>query len=288
MAAGAAPSPAVAAVGGRALRVDVGDVALHVEVAGEGRPVVLLHGFPDTGGLWRHQVAPLVEAGHTVVVPDLRGFGRSSAPEGTGAYAMHRLGGDVVAVLDALGLERVHLVGHDLGAALAWALGSWMPGRIDHLATFSVGHAAAYRAGGVEQMARSWYTFFFQFEGVAEQWLAADGWAALRDLLGHPEPDDVVARLSEPGRLTAALSWYRANIRPEGWVAPPLDLPPVQAPTLGVWSTGEVAMTEEQMITSGRHVAGPWRYERLEGCGHWIPLEAPEACTRLLLDFLPA
>ncbi len=273
--------------GARTVRVMSGDVSLRVDVMGEGKPVLLLHGFPDTGDLWRHQVPELVDAGFSVVVPDLRGFGQSSAPEGVGSYAMHRLGGDVVAILDALALERVHLVGHDLGAALAWALGSWLPDRIDHLATFSVGHASAYRAGGVEQMARSWYTFFFQFEDVAEQWMAADDWAVLRTFFGHPEVDEAIGRLAEPGRLTAALNWYRANIRPEGWIAPPLDLPLVQAPTMGVWSTGEVAMTEDQMISSGRYVAGPWRYDRIEGCGHWIPLEAPQACAELLLDFLP-
>ena len=130
--------------------------------------------------------------------------------------------------------------------------------------------------------------FFFQFPGVAEQWLAADGWANFRAWSHHPDADAVVARWEATGTLTAALNWYRANIPPEGFVAPDLELPDVQAPTMGVWSTGDFALTEEQMTGSGRHVSGPWRYERVEGPGHWMQLEAPEVVNGLLLDFLPS
>jgi pimeloyl-ACP methyl ester carboxylesterase len=274
--------------GVRTLEVDSAGVRIHVEVTGEGRPVVLLHGFPDSGALWRHQVPALVDAGFQVVVPDLRGFGASGVPVDVEDYSMAHAAGDVVAVLDELGIARAHVVGHDFGAALAWALGAFVPGRVDHLVALSVGQASSFRASGVEQMARSWYVFFFQFPGIAEQWLAADDWANFRAWCGHPDADAVVARWEATGTLTAALNWYRANITPEGWVAPPLDLPLVEAPTMGVWSSGDFALTEAQMSGSGPYVAGPWRYERIEGAGHWMPLDAPDEVTRLLLDFLPA
>jgi len=118
--------------------------------------------------------------------------------------------------------------------------------------------------------------------------VAADGWANFRAWSHHPDADAVVERWEATGTLTAALNWYRANIPPEGFVAPDLELPQVQAPTMGVWSSGDFALTEEQMTGSGRYVSGPWRYERVEGPGHWMQLEAPEAVNRLLLDFLPA
>ena len=98
----------------------------------------------------------------------------------------------------------------------------------------------------------------------------------------------MVARWEATGTLTAALNWYRANIPPEGFVSSDLELPPVQAPTMGVWSSGDFALTEEQMTGSARYVSGPWRYERVEGPGHWMQLEAPDVVNRLLLDFLPA
>ncbi len=268
--------------------VDSGGVRIHVEVTGEGRPVLLLHGFPDSGALWRHQVPALAEAGFRCIVPDLRGFGDSGVPRAVDDYSMLHSIGDVTAVLDHLGVDRAHVVGHDFGAALTWAFAAFVPERVDHAVVLSVGQAESFRAVGVEQLALSWYVFFFQFPDVAEQWLSADDWANFRAWCGHPDADAVVARWEATGTLTAALNWYRANITPDGWVAPPLGLPHVQAPTMGVWSSGDFALTEHQMTGSGAYVAGPWRYERLEGPGHWMQLEAPELVNSLLVDFLPA
>jgi pimeloyl-ACP methyl ester carboxylesterase len=269
------------------VRVDSDGVGIEYEVTGEGRPVVLLHGFPDQGRLWRHQVPALADAGFQVIVPDLRGYGRSDRPPDPGAYAIPFLAGDVLAVLDDVGVERAHVVGHDWGAALAWATAAFAPDRVDHLVCLSVGHPAAFRGAGLRQKEKSWYMLLFQYEGIAEQWLQADGWANFTDWAHHPDHDEVVAALEADGSLTAGLNWYRANLPPESHVAPPPELPMIQAPTMGVWSSGDFALTESQMVGSGAHVAGPWRYERIEGPGHWMQLEAPDAVNALLLDFLP-
>ena len=266
--------------------IDSGGVSIHVEVAGEGRPVLLLHGFPDSGACWRHQVPALVDAGFRVIVPDLRGFGASAAPDAVEEYSILHAVGDLVAVLDHLDVGRSHVVGHDFGAATAWAMAAFLPDRVDHLVALSVGQAAAFRSAGVPQMEKSWYMFFFQFAGVAEQWLAADDWANFRAWCHHPDADAVIARWESTGTLTAALNWYRANIPPDGFVAPPLELPPVAAPTMGVWSSGDFALTEAQMVDSAAYVSGPWRYERVEGPGHWLQLEAPGVVSGLLVDFL--
>jgi pimeloyl-ACP methyl ester carboxylesterase len=126
----------------------------------------------------------------------------------------------------------------------------------------------------------------FQFAGVAERWLSDDDWHNFRTWASHPDTDQVIADLEANGSLTPGLNWYRANVPPESWVGPPIQLPPVQAPTMGVWSTGDIALTEKQMTDSAASVAGPWRYERLDGPGHWMQLEAPDAVNALLLDFL--
>lgn len=261
-------------------------ITLNVRQSGSGEPVVLLHGWPDTGDLWRHQVPALVAAGYRTVAPDLRGFGESSRPRSVEAYALPELVADVTGLLDELGVDRAHLVGHDWGAAVGWATALLAPGRVTTLTALSVGHPAAFRGAGPRQRQLSWYMLLFQFPGVAEQWLSADDFHNVRTWMGHPDVDAVVTRLAEPDALTAGLNYYRANMPPESLVAPPLDLPAVAAPVLGVWSSGDIALTEEQMTGSAAYVAGPWRYERVEGAGHWLPLEAPEEVNALLLDFL--
>jgi pimeloyl-ACP methyl ester carboxylesterase len=270
------------------MRVDVDGVGIEYEVSGEGRPVVLLHGFPDSARLWRHQVPALVEAGFKVIVPDLRGYGRSDKPADVQAYALPVLVGDVLAVMSDVGVERAHVVGHDWGAALAWGLGMLAGDRVDHLVVLSVGHPATFRAEGFEQHEKSWYMLLFQFPGIAEQWLSDNDWANFRAWARHPDADAVIAEMDAGGSLTPALSYYRANIPPESYVLPRLEPPPVQSPTMGVWSSGDIALTEVQMTKSASSVAGPWRYERLEGPGHWMQLEAPDQVNRLLVEFLPS
>src|SRR5215831_18381530 len=126
------------------MRAEADGVGIEYEVTGEGRPVVLLHGFPDSGRLWRNQVPALAGAGFQVIVPDLRGYGRSDKPEPVDAYSIPVLAGDVMAILAQMGIGKAHVVGHDWGAGLAWAMASFAPGNIDHLVVLSVGHPASF------------------------------------------------------------------------------------------------------------------------------------------------
>jgi pimeloyl-ACP methyl ester carboxylesterase len=269
------------------VRVDNGGVGIEYEVTGEGRPVVLIHGFPDSGRLWRNQVRALADAGFKVIVPDMRGYGGSDKPAGVEPYNILYLVADVGAVLEHAGVERAHVVGHDWGAAVAWVLAAVAPERVDHLVALSVGHPSTFRTEGFEQYEKSWYMLLFQFEGIAERWLSDDAWRNFRAWGGHPDIDAMIAELEANGSLTPALNWYRANVPPESYVSPPVDLPAVQAPTMGVWSSGDIALTEGQMTRSAANISGKWRYERLDGPGHWMQLEAPDEVNRLLLDFLP-
>jgi pimeloyl-ACP methyl ester carboxylesterase len=270
------------------VRADSNGIGIEYEVTGEGRPVILLHGFPDSGRLWREQVPALSQAGFKVIVPDLRGYGRSDKPPDVDAYRMPLLVQDVLAVLDDAGEPRAHVVGHDWGAAVAWALAVGAPDRLDHLVALSVGHPAAFRGAGFEQYARSWYMLLFQFKGVAETFLSAGDFTGMRRWAGHPDVDAVIEDLKADDSLTPGLNYYRANVPPESFLGGSSDLPPVEAPTMGVWSSRDFALTETQMVDSERYVAGEWRYERIEGVGHWMQLEAPDQVNRLLIDFLPA
>ena len=107
-----------------------GGVTLAVQSAGQGDPVLLVHGFPDSSRVWRNQMRPLVESGRRVIVPDLRGMGNSDRPEGVDAYRGMAVVGDLVAVLDAFDVERAHVIGHDWGAGMSWVLAGVRPDRV--------------------------------------------------------------------------------------------------------------------------------------------------------------
>ena len=251
-----------------------------------GDAVLLLHGFPDTADLWRHQVAPLVDAGFRVLVPDQRGYGRSSKPDEISKYTIAELVGDVVAILDTAGVTGVHLVGHDWGANVAWATATFFPDRVASLAAFSVGHPTAFASAGAAQQVKIWYTLLFQFEGVAEEWLTKDDGANFKGWFGHPEAERVLSHLDRDNSLRTGIHWYRANLKPSQWNAPAPQLPNVRARTLGVWSTLDHALTETQMTDSAAYVDGTFTYRRLEGAGHWLPVERPDLVTELLLAHL--
>jgi pimeloyl-ACP methyl ester carboxylesterase len=268
-------------------RIEGDGVTLSVVDEGAGQPVVLLHGFPDSSYVWREQIPALVAAGKRVVAPDLRGFGESDKPQEVEAYRMSHLVADVVAVLDALEIDRADVVGHDWGAGLAWVLAARVPERVHRLVVMSVGHPNAGRPPSVAQREKSWYMLLFQFEDTAEALLAQNDWKLAREWLrGNGDVDRYLVDLARPGALTAALNWYRANVSPEREVRAPRAFPEVRAQTLGVWSSGDDYLLEEQMVGSAEHVTGGWSYARVDGASHWLQLDAPERVNELLAAFL--
>lgn len=270
------------------MRVELSEVTLDVEVSGQGPAVLLVHGFPDSHRLWRHQVPALAAAGYTCVAPTLRGFGASGRPEG-GAEAYHpaKHVGDLLELLARLEIDRVHLVGHDWGSGMVQGLARVLPDRMASLTILSVGHAASILGAGWEQKQRSWYMLLFQLEGVAEEWLRRDDFANFREMLGeHPDAEAIIEQLRAPGALTAALNVYRAGLPADVQFGPPQSVPPLPGPVMGVWSTGDRFLTEQSMTGTGKHVDGTWRYERMEDAGHWLQLDQPDRVNALLLDFL--
>ncbi|MFC8584405.1 alpha/beta fold hydrolase [Streptomyces sp. NPDC057217] len=232
----------------------------------------------------------MTSAGFRCVVPTLRGFGASDRPGGgPEAYHPAKHVGDLLELLARLDVDRFHLVGHDWGSGVAQGLAHTVPDRVRSLSLLSVGHLAAILDAGWEQRQRSWYMLLFQLAGVAEDWLARNDFAQLREMLAeHPDAESVIEPLRAPGALTAALNAYRAGLPPEalfgaGGSAPPL---PEAVPVLGLWSTGDRFLTERSMSRTGEHVAGTWRYERVEDAGHWLQLDRPEKVNELLLSFL--
>jgi len=265
---------------GKILRIN--DIDINVLIEGEGPALFLLHGFPDSNALWRNVIPALLAAGYQVIAPDQRGFGESDALRGVKHYRIATIVSDAIAVLDALGIAKAHLVAHDWGAVIGWILAGQHGERFYSYTALSVGHSAAYKAGAWEQKRKAWYTVFFQLPVIAEAIFKAWNWAAFRKLVRHhPETEHWIEDLSRPGRLTASINWYRANLV-KLYTA---DYPRVSIPVMGVWSTDDLALAEDQMVNSERFVDNRFRYERVNDCSHWIPLDEPQVVTTLLLDF---
>jgi pimeloyl-ACP methyl ester carboxylesterase len=269
------------------MRVRGDGVELAVVDEGDGPPVLLIHGFPDSSHLWRHQVAALTAAGYRAIAPDLRGFGDSDRPREVSAYRVRHSVADMVAVLDALEIERAHVVAHDWGATVGWALAAHAAERVDRFVVLSVGHPNALRRPTIEQRERAWYPLLFQFEGTAEELLMRDDWRLLRQWTrGAGDVERAIDDFSRPGALTAGLNWYRANSRPESELRERPPFPSVAADTLGLWSDGDAYLVEEQMTGSAEYVVGEWRYERIDDASHWMQLDQPDRVNELILDWL--
>jgi pimeloyl-ACP methyl ester carboxylesterase len=250
----------------------------------DGEPVVLLHGFPQDSSAF-DLLAPLLNAaGLRTLAPDQRGYCASARPRGRRAYRLGEAVDDVLALLYDAGLRSAHVVGHDWGGGVAWALAAWHPDRVRSLTALSTPHPAAMQRALLtsDQALRSTYMGLFQLPLLPERLLLAGGGAPLRRaLLRGGLPADAVeryvARMREPGALTAALNWYRALPlslgRPVGTV---------RVPTLHVWSAGDVALGRAATEASAAHVEGSYRLEVLDDVPHWLPELAPERVAELV------
>jgi pimeloyl-ACP methyl ester carboxylesterase len=271
--------------------IEVNGERFPVADLGAGPAVLLLHGFPDSRYLWRYQLPALAAAGLRAIAPDLRGFGDAPRPTAIRPYRRPLLAADVLGILDALGVQRTHLVGHDWGAALTWSLAGSYPERFERVVALSVGAPRNPGWQTIEQREKSWYFDFFLKAGIAETQLMADNWKLFREWSrGQGDHERHLRDLARPQALTAALNWYRA-----GFTQPPADEAPIprlpaweriRTPVLGIWSDEDPFLLEPQMLLSAGLVEAPWRYERIGGAGHWMMLDKPEQLNRLLLEFL--
>jgi epoxide hydrolase 4 len=278
--------------------VDSGGVRIHVVEEGpeDGTPVLFLHGFPEFWWSWRHQLKACSDAGYRAVAMDLRGFGESDRPPAVADYALPNSFGDVTAVIDTLG-EKVALVSHDWGGALGWAYTALVPDRVERCAVLNLPHPNAYSDVGdsLPQLQASWYMFFFQFEGVAEEVLSRNNFEFLKKwfydtaIVKFSEADlaRYVEQFSRPGALTSALNWYRANVPPASFLGEQrFELPAITCPSMLVWGLDDAYLTWELGRRAGEFVTGPFALHAMPDTGHWIQQERPDEVNALLLEFL--
>lgn len=263
-----------------------GSMTLDVQSIGAGsagHTVLALHGFPQSSRCWQAVGERLAASGVRVVAPDQRGYSPRARPEPVDAYRMPALVQDGLAAADAFGLERFHVLGHDWGANVGWALAAHAPDRVQTLTALSVPHPRAFARAykeDPEQREASAYIGLFWEAGKAEEVLAEDDFRRLRSMiepLGADEVEHYVTRLRAPGALTGALNWYRA-------MESARDFPEVTVPTTYLWSTADIALRRRGAELCGEYVDADYRYVELEGISHWIPDEAPEAVADAVLD----
>ncbi len=279
---------------GQLLQVDVGDLTFDVRVDGpdDGRPVLLLHGFPETSLSWAAVTPKLTAAGLRTYAPDQLGYSPGARPAEVDAYAMPNLAQVTADLMTAMDVPRVDVVGHDWGANVAWCLAAWHPDRVRSLTAVSVPHPSAYTAAwrdDPEQQERSAYLRLFWQKGKAEQVLTEGDFRRLRRMFGPPEESGVPAEavdqyveiLSAPGALTAALNWYRAMS--SGTIVEPIDVP-----TTYVWSDGDVAIGRVAAEGCAQFVIADYRFVELPGVTHWIPEQAPDQLAAAILERISA
>lgn len=275
--------------------VKTNGIRLHVMQAGplDGKPVVLLHGFPEFWYGWNKQMTTLAEAGFRVIVPDQRGYNLSDKPKGVKAYSLAELTADITGLLDALGHEKAYLAGHDWGAAVAWTLGILHPERFHKLAILNVPHLSVMSntvRRDPRQMLKSWYIGFFQLPWIPEAALGgsnAEGMERLLRQSGHPDTFSAAdfaeyhKAWSQPGALTGMVNWYRAILRHAP--NPPND-PRVKIPTLMLWGAQDVALAR-WMARPSIDYCDDGKLVFFEDATHWVQHDCAADVSALLIEF---
>ncbi|MCW4351719.1 alpha/beta fold hydrolase [Hoyosella sp. YIM 151337] len=250
----------------------------------DGEPLILLHGFPQTGRSWSGVATHLHRRGFRTFAPTQRGYSPFAFPRGRIAYRMSSLAGDVVALMNEIAAPSVHLAGHDWGAAVAWSLASSRPARVRTLTTVSVPHTGAFLRSMLtsDQVLRSYYMGLFQIPWVPELVLRRNPSMfaqLLRDTGMSPEEvKDVKEEILDNGALTGAINWYRAMP-----FANPLTFArKVSVPTTHVWGTKDTALSRRGAELTARYVTGDYEFAEIPGATHWIPTQNAEALADII------
>jgi epoxide hydrolase 4 len=281
--------------------VSTNGINLHVVFAGpeNGKPVILLHGFPEFWRGWLKQIEPLAKAGYRVFVPDQRGYNLSDKPKGISSYHIDFLAQDVVGLMDAIGREKAIVIGHDWDAAVAWHLATYYPERVEKLGILNVPHPLVMMQtlrSSFRQLRKSWYMFFFQIPWLPEWVLGrknAQGAAELLKQSGKPgtftaeDLKEYRKAWTQPGELTAMINWYRSAIRSGlgGGLKLSDAMPQIRVPTLMLWGKQDVALSHE-MAQPSIDLCDKGELVFFDDATHWVQHDKAKEVTDLILEFL--
>lgn len=276
-------------------------IRLHYAECGDGDELVLLlHGFPEFWYSWRHQL-PLLGTKFHAVAPDLRGYNLSDKPPRKEDYRIEVLVNDVVSLIRYFGKEKAVVIGHDWGAGLAWAVAQRHPEVVSKLVALQVPPTQAWQQNfTLRQFLSSWYMFFFQLPRIPEWWASSNDFVRVKKMYretsfkpGAFSDEDLVIytkALSQPGALTSALNYYRANVfrsivprKKPSTEASPVK---VRVPTLFIYGELDMAVKPSTVRGVDRFVDAPYREVRIPDSGHWVQNEAVEEVNAALKAFL--
>ncbi len=263
-------------------------IRLHTALAGpeDGKPVILLHGFPDAWFGWEAQIRPLADSGFRVIVPDQRGYNLSDKPQGVASYKMDHLVEDILGLADEMGYDNFHLAGHDFGAMVSWNLTMRKPDRIKQLVIVNVPHPKVMGSclrSHPKQMLKSWYAFFFQIPKLPEWAVRLNNWRFLISAMPVDFTEEERNRYrqawGQPGAMTGMINWYRASLRGMG---KSVGSNKIQVPTLILWGkqdphiSYEMAALSVDMCEEGRLVT-------FEKSTHWVLYDEPSATSKYIV-----
>lgn len=255
--------------------------------SGEGPTVLMLHGFPQDKECWAPLTETLVAAGYRVVAFDQRGYSPGARPTANSAYTLDQLTDDAFGVLDALQIDRAHIVGHDWGGAVAWACTARAPQRMLSLTVLSTPHPRAMKRVMTRstQGLKSWYMGLFMVPKLAEFTLNTRSpvWRLMMRGLPTEVIDRYASNAAQPGRLSGMLAWYRAMPLA---MRSPLDWQPITVDTLYIWGRRDPALGFTAAQATADEVVGNYHFVVLPDHGHWLPELATDDVAPLLLDHL--
>ena len=277
----------------------VNGIRMHYVTQGEGKLLLLLHGFPDFWFVWRFQIPELAKH-FRVVAPDLRGYNKTDKPEGIDNYRLNILAGDILGLIDALGETRAMIVGHDWGGVVAWSFAAFNPDHTDKLVILNAPHPNAYttKAKSIfRQLQKSWYVFFFQIPDIPEDVLSRNNFFFLKNMIrqsftkkGVVTEEDLEAyekAWSQSGALTASINYYRANMNPSILFSQKtITFPKIVVPTLVIWGEQDAALSKDLIVNTDEFVKSSYFIKYLPNCGHWVQLEEQKLVNKYILEFL--
>ncbi len=275
----------------------VNGVRLHYVTQGEGKLVILLHGFPEFWYSWRHQI-PVLAQHFKVVAPDMRGYNESEKPAGVANYHIDRLTADVMGLIRAFGEERAIIIGHDWGGGVAWAFGATYPQATERLVVLNCPHPAAFQKqlkSNRKQLRRSWYIFYFQIPWLPELGLrlfrgrfvekALRGMAIRKEAFPDAELRKYADALAKPGAAKAAINYYRAAFR-HRLKKGEMEFAQIARPTLLIWGEDDSALGKELTYDMEAYFTDSFEIKYIPECSHWVQQEQPELVNQYLLEFL--
>ena len=274
--------------------IEANGLTFRCRETGDGEPVMLLHGFPETSHMWIRLMGELADAGYHCLAPDQRGYSPGACPDDVDAYRYEELGGDVLAIARAAGFDRFHLVGHDWGAGAGWCVLAIDPSPIQSWTAMSVAHMKAFAQAVEDDPEEELYRGFLAALGdlSTAEGMAADDCAGLRaGAWTSSSPDEVAEYVSvfrDPKTMQAAINWYVAGRMHKRLLDDPsFELGEIKSPTLLLWGRNDPYCRRMSVDLAEPYMKGPYRVVELEA-GHWLIQEAYEQVRDEILKHLSA